>query len=49
MNRDELIEAFEMGDMGDVEFMERALETDMSIEDIGAVMSRVREEDEFGG
>lgn len=45
MNRDELIDAFEGGDMGDVEFLELALEAGMDFPEIGEVLERVRSED----
>lgn len=38
MSKEELIEAFEAGDMGSVEFTELAMETDMTIEEIGKVL-----------
>lgn len=40
-----LREAFWAGDMGEVEFTECALESGMSLEDIGAFLQEVREED----
>lgn len=41
MNKQELIEAFEFGDMGDVEFFELALELGMSLKEIGQIMRTV--------
>ena len=40
----EIIDAFEAGDMGDVEFTELALEAGVSLEDIGAALARVTED-----
>lgn len=45
MNRDVLIDGLWAGEFGEVEFTELALEAGMSIEEIGQVMSDVREED----
>jgi hypothetical protein len=41
MTRDELIEAFEAGDMGDVEFVELALDAGMDLDAINDVLARV--------
>lgn len=41
MTRDEIIEAFEAGDMGEVEFFELALDAGMSLKEVGAVLQRV--------
>jgi DNA-binding transcriptional MerR regulator len=38
MTKQQLVEAFEAGDFGDVEFTELALEAGMSIEEIGKVL-----------
>ena len=51
MSKDELIEAFEAGDMGEVEFFELAMEAWLSIKEAGDIMRRVAQEDymkEFG-
>ena len=51
MGKDELIEAFEGGDMGEVEFFELAMDAGLSIKEAGEVMRRVAQEDymrEFG-
>ena len=45
MKRDELIDAFEMGDMGDVEFTELALEAGMTIDEISIVLAKVKAAD----
>ncbi len=44
MSAQELIDAFEIGDLGSVEFFELALDAGMSIETIGEVMARQEEE-----
>ena len=41
----ELIEAFEAGDMGDVEFVELALEYGMDLTIIDEVLARVKADD----
>ncbi len=38
MSKEELIAAFESGDLGTVEFFELALETKMTLEEINAVL-----------
>jgi len=51
MDKDELIEAFEAGDMGEVEFFELAMDAALTIEEAGVVMRRVAQEaymEEFG-
>ena len=51
MSKDELIEAFEGGDMGEVEFFELAMDAGLSLKEAGDVMRRVAQEDymrEFG-
>jgi hypothetical protein len=40
----DLIEAFEGGDMGDVEFLELALEAGMDLPEIGAILEENRGE-----
>lgn len=45
MNRDQLIDAYWAGDMGDVEFTEVGLGIGMPLEEISQVMSDVRDED----
>lgn len=45
MNREQLIDAFLAGDIGEVEFAELAFELGMEAHEIGQVMSDVREED----
>jgi hypothetical protein len=42
---DRLIAGLWDGEIGEVEFFERALETGMSINQIGAILDEVREED----
>lgn len=45
MNMEELIEAVEAGDMGEVEFFELALEAGMSMGEIGKVLQRATQLD----
>jgi predicted RNA-binding protein associated with RNAse of E/G family len=40
MNRDELLTALECGDIGDVEFFELALETGLTLEEIGVALEQ---------
>lgn len=40
MKRDELIDAFEAGDLGEVEFFELALDAGLSLAEIGDVLER---------
>ena len=52
MSKDELIETFEAGDMGDVEFFELAMDAGFKLfKEAGEIMRRVAQEDymrEFG-
>lgn len=41
MDKDELIEAFEAGDMGEVEFFELAQDLGMDLKEIGKIMRMV--------
>ena len=41
MNQNDLIEAFEAGDIGQIEFFELALETELTMEQIELVLARV--------
>lgn len=45
MTKDELVEAFEAGDMGEVEFFELAMDAGMSMEEAGDALKRVAQED----
>jgi hypothetical protein len=45
MDREEIIDAYWAGDMGDVEFAELALEAGMEAHEVSQVMNDVREED----
>lgn len=44
MTKAELIEAFEAGDIGEVEFFELALETNLTFKEINALLNLDREE-----
>ena len=46
MNREELVEAFWNGEVGEVEFAELALALGISLAEIGQVIAAVRAEDD---
>ena len=43
MDKEELIEAFEGGDLGEVEFFELALEAGLSLDEIGTALQHAKQ------
>lgn len=44
MTKDELIEAFELGGMGEVEFFELALDAGIDLDEVATIMQQSRED-----